>query len=89
MSEPSGRVPRPLEMLRQEHRAMERVLDVLDVLLDREQAGEGFEARDFAHCVAFFREYIDACHREREEKIMKPPGSTTSRRNCWRRPCTS
>ena len=61
-----------LEMLKQEHDIIERVLDLLEQAADRVESGqlapEGFEP----WTVEFFRHFADHCHHAKEEDILFP-----------------
>lgn len=61
----------PTGVLREEHRCIVRVLDVLERLLARAQRGDwDFDTLD--DCVAFFRLFADACHHGKEEDLLFP-----------------
>ncbi len=61
----------PTGMLREEHQLILRVLDVVQSLLEKGDAGEwDFDAWD--DCVAFFRLFADACHHGKEEDLLFP-----------------
>ncbi|MHC4580077.1 MAG: hemerythrin domain-containing protein [Planctomycetota bacterium] len=62
----------PSEMLRGEHRVIERVLGVLSGLVDRAGRGEGLETDSLSRCVEVFRHYADACHHAKEEDLLFP-----------------
>ena len=61
-----------LEMLKQEHDIIERVLDLLEQAAGRTEAAkslpEGFEP----WTVEFFRHFADHCHHAKEEDILFP-----------------
>lgn len=59
----------PTHELRQEHRVIEKVLRVLDVLVSRT---DSFEAAALRDCVSFFRLFADACHHGKEEDMLFP-----------------
>lgn len=63
---------RPSAVLRQEHRVIERVLDVLEALLDRHARGEPLATDALETCVTFFRLFADACHHAKEEDLLFP-----------------
>lgn len=61
----------PTGLLRDEHRSILRVLDVLERLLDRGEKEEwDFDAIDDS--IAFFRLFADACHHGKEEGLLFP-----------------
>jgi hemerythrin-like domain-containing protein len=61
----------PTAVLREEHQLILRVLDVLQVLLEKGDAGEwDFDA--WQECVEFFRLFADACHHGKEEDLLFP-----------------
>lgn len=60
------------EVLKDEHRTIGRVLAVLERLLERDEAGRGFERAALARCVEFFRLFADACHHHKEEELLFP-----------------
>ncbi len=62
----------PSEVLRKEHRIIERVLKVLRHLVDRAESGDRFEQEAFQQCVEFFRLFADACHHAKEENLYFP-----------------
>lgn len=64
--------PRASEVLKNEHRIIERVLRILDVLIVRSEQGEGFELESLKQCVEFFRLFADACHHAKEEDLLFP-----------------
>ncbi len=59
----------PTAELREEHRVIEKVLRVLDRLIN--PAAE-FEAEALRECVEFFRLFADACHHGKEEGLLFP-----------------
>ena len=62
----------PTGELRNDHRIIERVLQVLRVLVGRARDGEGFESESLARAVEFFRLFADACHHAKEEDLLFP-----------------
>ncbi|MCP4201456.1 MAG: hemerythrin [bacterium] len=62
----------PTAELKNEHKVILRVLAVLEALVRRARAGEGFEADSFASAVEFFRLFADACHHAKEEDLLFP-----------------
>ncbi len=62
----------PTTELREEHKVIVRVLDVLNRLVARAESGQGFETASFRRCVEFFRFFADACHHAKEEDLLVP-----------------
>lgn len=67
MSSPNS----PTGVLREEHRTILRVLDVLEHLLDQGREGD-WDLDALEDCVAFFRLFADACHHGKEEDLLFP-----------------
>jgi hemerythrin-like domain-containing protein len=59
-----------IEMLMNEHRIIERVLDGLAGFVDEVQRTGGTEKDELARFVTFLREFADACHHAKEEEIL-------------------
>ena len=53
---------RATSLLRDEHKKILEVVDVLDRLTDDMLTDRGPDLDSFARCVAFFRLFADACH---------------------------
>ncbi len=62
----------PTEELTNDHRVIQRVLNVLEILVTRARSGGGFEADAFGSAVEFFRLFADACHHAKEEDLLFP-----------------
>ncbi len=61
----------PTGTLREEHQVILGVLDILQRLVEKGQAGDwDFDALE--ECVAFFRLFADACHHGKEEDLLFP-----------------
>jgi len=60
---------KPTQILRDEHRLIERVLTVLEGLSQRPVAGS---LGEWKKAVDFFRHFADACHHFKEEKVLFP-----------------
>lgn len=58
----------PTAILRDEHRLILRVLDVLEILVDRGR--EGTSVPELQACTDFFRLYTDALHHGKEEDLL-------------------
>lgn len=63
---------KPTELLRQEHRVIERMLDCLQETADRAEAGKGFDSAAAEQMLEFFREFADRCHHGKEEGYLFP-----------------
>jgi len=61
-----------IEQLKTEHRAIQRMLEVLDEVCRRLQTGERAEPEHLGQIVGFFREFADGCHHGKEEEIFFP-----------------
>ena|ERR1051326_4974126 len=62
----------PTEILSQEHRVIEQMLDALEQQI-RAGAGEGpFSRRFFEEALDFFRNFADGCHHAKEENLLFP-----------------
>jgi len=62
----------PTDTLKAEHRVIEQVLDCLERMVERIQAGEAFERDDARGALAFFRAFADTCHHGKEEDLLFP-----------------
>lgn len=58
--------------LRDEHRVILRVADVLQALLATEQETGSWDFDAAADCIAFFRRFADLCHHGKEEDLLFP-----------------
>lgn len=59
------------EILRSEHRVIERVLDVLQRLADAADSGS-LDLASARQAIAFFRGFADRCHHAKEEEHLFP-----------------
>lgn len=59
-----------IELLMEEHRLVETVLEALDGYAAAIERGSGFEREDLARFVTFVREFADAKHHAKEEDIL-------------------
>ncbi len=64
------------EVLMNEHRAVERVLRVLERAADRLDAGEPVPAQIFEDSLDFLRNFADRCHHGKEETALFPAMAT-------------
>ena len=63
---------KPTEMLRQDHRQIERRLAALSGLCDRLDAGQGVPVADLEDAVEFIRTFADKKHHGKEEDLLFP-----------------
>jgi len=71
MSEPVA-VKTATDILRQEHEAILRMLDVSAAAADRLTAGAKVEPEILAQLLEFFRLFADRCHHGKEEDLLFP-----------------
>lgn len=69
---PSSGSGSPCRVLKDEHRVIERVLRVLERLVEGHREGKGFEESALRRCVEFFQLFADACHHTKEEHLLFP-----------------
>ncbi|HYC76030.1 MAG TPA: hemerythrin domain-containing protein [Planctomycetota bacterium] len=62
----------PTDVLRAEHRVIERALDVLDRLASQGAAAGALDVEACRGLVEFFRTFADACHHGKEEDLLFP-----------------
>ncbi len=62
----------PTRLLREQHRNILAVTDVLEEILEREHATGSMDFEGMADCVAFIRLYADALHHGKEEDLLFP-----------------
>ncbi len=60
------------EILRNEHRVIERVLDVLQRIAERAESGGPLDVDSARQAIAFFRGFADRCHHAKEEEHFFP-----------------
>jgi hemerythrin-like domain-containing protein len=60
------------EILMDEHRVIEQVLNCLEKLADRCEAGEKLDGRSALEALEFFRNFADRCHHGKEEGHLFP-----------------
>ncbi len=63
---------KPTEILKEEHVAIKSMLDVLERICDKLEAGEGVEPGHLEQVVEFIREFADKCHHGKEEDLLFP-----------------
>jgi len=67
----------PTRVLREQHKKILAVTDVLEEILEREHATGSMDFDGVADCVAFVRLYADALHHGQEEDLLFPALETT------------
>lgn len=63
---------RPTEILMQEHRVIEQVLDCLEAMVQRVDAGEELDQEGANQAIDFFSNFADRCHHSKEENCLFP-----------------
>ena len=63
---------RPIDVLMQEHRVIEQVLDALDSAATRLARGEAVPPRFFVDAAAFASGFADGCHHRKEGGVLFP-----------------
>jgi hemerythrin-like domain-containing protein len=63
---------RPTEVLMQEHRVIEQVLDCLETMAQRAEGGGGVDLESAQQAIDFFRSFADRCHHGKEEDCLFP-----------------
>lgn len=58
--------------LRSEHRAVSRMLDVMDKVGRSARRGEAQDPAELAEIVEFLRVFVDTCHHAKEEQLLFP-----------------
>lgn len=58
--------------LRSEHRAVGRMLDIMDEVAVSLRRGELLNAEDLSGVVEFLRVFVDKCHHSKEEQLLFP-----------------
>lgn len=59
-----------LVMLQLEHRSYWRILDLLEHLLDKAEAGKSVDTQRIAQIFEYFSEYPDRCHHPKEDLVF-------------------
>jgi len=62
----------PMQALSQDHRVIERMLNVLESAVARVQSGAQVRAALFVEAADFIRNFADACHHRKEEEGLFP-----------------
>lgn len=63
---------RPTDDLRTEHRAVERMLGVLDAMAESARSGACPTQAELAETTEFLHVFVDQCHHGKEEQILFP-----------------
>lgn len=63
---------RPTEILNQEHRVIERVLDCLEKMAEDAEREQRIDADAATQAIDFFRHFADGCHHAKEENQLFP-----------------
>ena len=63
---------KPTQILENEHRVIEQVLDCLDKIADRCETDGRLDAESAREAVDFFRNFADRCHHGKEEAELFP-----------------
>ena len=63
---------KPTEILSAEHRVIEQVLDVLEIMASRAETSGELDAASAGDAVSFFRAFADQCHHGKEEALLFP-----------------
>lgn len=63
---------RATDVLKAEHRAIERVLDCLDIMADQWHRQSTLDIESANHAIDFLRHFADGCHHHKEEQHLFP-----------------
>ena len=63
---------RPTEVLMEEHRVIEQVLNCLEQMADRCEAGQPLDTESANQAIDFIRMFADRCHHAKEEDLLFP-----------------
>ncbi|HLC05487.1 MAG TPA: hemerythrin domain-containing protein [Anaerolineales bacterium] len=63
---------KPTDILRDEHRVIERVLAALETAAIRLRAGEPVDSAIFIQAAEFIKGFADGCHHKKEEGVLFP-----------------
>jgi len=63
---------KPTDILKAEHRSIERMLLVLEKAATQLQRGEDVRPEVFRNGIRFIKEFADGCHHQKEEKLLFP-----------------
>jgi hemerythrin-like domain-containing protein len=62
----------PTEVLMQEHRVIEAVLDCLEKMAAQCEAGNDLDSNSASEAIEFFQMFADGCHHHKEEDCLFP-----------------
>ncbi len=60
------------DILKEEHRVIEQVLDCLEQLVERTRLGDGLDRQSASDALRFFQNFADRCHHGKEENQLFP-----------------
>jgi hemerythrin-like domain-containing protein len=63
---------KPTEILSEEHRVIQLVLDCLEKMADDAERQQRVDPQDAAEAIDFFRNFADGCHHAKEENQLFP-----------------
>lgn len=63
---------KPTEVLKEEHRAIELALKILEKICDRLENGEKVDVEHLEKILEFIRIFVDKCHHGKEEDLLFP-----------------
>jgi len=63
---------KPTEILKEEHRYIERMLTVMERAASRVERGEEVPPEVFRDAIHFIRTFADGCHHQKEETLLFP-----------------
>ncbi|MCM8785907.1 MAG: hemerythrin domain-containing protein [Candidatus Omnitrophica bacterium] len=63
---------KPTEILKEEHKVIRKMLDVLEVIVTKEDKLDDANIEDLKNIVDFIKNFADKCHHGKEEDILFP-----------------
>jgi hemerythrin-like domain-containing protein len=66
----------PTDILTDEHRVIEQVLDCLEKIVERSESDRKLDKQSAREAVSFFRNFADRCHHAKEEDHLFPAMET-------------
>jgi len=63
---------KPTDILTEEHRVIEQVLECLGVIVERSESDRKLDKQSAREAVSFFRHFADRCHHAKEEDHLFP-----------------
>ncbi len=61
---------KPTDILKEEHRAIERMLTVLETTVQRMESGDNISPQIIRDAISFIQQFADRCHHGKEETIL-------------------